>query len=111
VFAGNRIKAIDMYNFLCDPAVEMVDLHKDGEWCAEASMVSHYGLKSRCLEGRYFNCEMLSMANRRESRRNITKIRRSKVVSTTMTRKRSHSVGIPISPVLIHICSTARSSW
>jgi hypothetical protein len=57
VFAGNRIRAIDMYNFLCDPAVEMVDLHKDGEWCAEASMVSHYGLKSRCLEGRYFNCE------------------------------------------------------
>lgn len=57
VFAGNRIKAIDMYNFLCDPAVEMVDLHKDGEWAAEASMVSHYGLKSRCMEGRYFNCE------------------------------------------------------
>jgi hypothetical protein len=57
VFAGNRIKAIDMYNFMCDPAVEMVDLHKDGEWAAEASMVSHYGLKSRCLEGRYFNCE------------------------------------------------------
>lgn len=57
VFAGNRIQAVDMYNFLCDPAVEMVDLHKDGEWCAQASMVSHYGLKSKCLEGRFVNCE------------------------------------------------------
>lgn len=57
VFAGNCIKAIDMYNFLCDPAVEMVNLHKDGEWVAEASMVSHYGLKSKCLEERYYNCE------------------------------------------------------
>ena len=57
VFAGNRIKAIDMYNFFCDPGVEMVDLHKDGEWVAEAAMRSHYWLKQRCLEGKYFNCE------------------------------------------------------
>lgn len=57
VFAGNRINAVDMYNFLCDPSVEMQDLYKDGEWVAEASMVSHYSLKSRCLDGRYWNCQ------------------------------------------------------
>jgi len=56
VFAGNRIRAIDMYNFFCDPAVEMQDLHKDGEWVAEARMVSHYWLKSRCLDEMYYNC-------------------------------------------------------
>lgn len=57
VFAGNCIKSIDMYNFLYDPSVDLVNLHKDGEWAAEASVISHYGLKSKCLEGRYFNCE------------------------------------------------------
>lgn len=57
VFAGNRIEAIDMYNFLCDPSVEMVDLHKDGEWVAQAYMRSHYWLKARCMEERFYNCE------------------------------------------------------
>ena len=57
VFRGNRIKAADMYNFFCDPAVEMSDLHKDGEFAAQVEMVSHYWLKKRCLDGMYFNCE------------------------------------------------------
>lgn len=56
-FAGNRIKSIDMYNFLCDPAVEMADLHKDGEFAAVAEMKSHYWLKARCLEGQFLNCQ------------------------------------------------------
>ncbi|MGL5935885.1 MAG: hypothetical protein ACRCZI_09725 [Cetobacterium sp.] len=55
-FKGNRIKAIDMYNFFCDPAVEMCDLHKDGEFAAVSEMKSHYWMKARCLEGLYMNC-------------------------------------------------------
>lgn len=57
VFAGNKIQAIDNYNFLRDPSVEPSALHKDGEWCALAEMKSHYWLKNKCLEGIYFNCE------------------------------------------------------
>lgn len=56
-FAGNRIKALDMYNFMCDPAVETADLYKDGEFAAIAEMKSHYWLKARCLEGKYLNCQ------------------------------------------------------
>lgn len=56
-FAGNRIKAIDMYNFFADPAVEMADLYKDGEFAAVAEMRSHYWLKARCMEGTFLNCE------------------------------------------------------
>jgi hypothetical protein len=55
-FNGNRIKTVDMYNFFCDPAVEMCDLHKDGEFAAVAEMRSHYWLKARCLEGMFLNC-------------------------------------------------------
>jgi hypothetical protein len=57
IFAGNCIKSLDMYNFFADPSVDIVNLHKDGEWAAEATMVSHYWLKNRCLEGRFFNCD------------------------------------------------------
>ena len=57
VFAGNKIQAIDMYNLFYDPAVEASCLYKDGEWFGLAEMKSHYWLKSKCLEGVYFNCE------------------------------------------------------
>lgn len=59
IFSGNKIKAIDMYNFLFDAAVEPEELHKEGEWCALVEMKSHYWLKNKCLEGTYFNCESL----------------------------------------------------
>jgi hypothetical protein len=57
IFAGNLIHSLDMYNLFYDPAVEPVDLHKEGEWFAWAEMKSHYWLKKRCLDGVYFNCE------------------------------------------------------
>ena len=57
VFAGNQIKAINMYNAMFDPSVELAELHKKGEWAAEAEMVSHYTLKQACLDGKFFNCQ------------------------------------------------------
>lgn len=57
IFSGNKISAIDDYNFFCDPSVEIQNLHKDGEWFAVAEMKSHYWLKNKCLEQVYFNCE------------------------------------------------------
>lgn len=57
IFAGNLIKAVDMYNLFCDPSVERSQLHKEGEWFAIAEMKSHYWLKNKCLEEIYFNTE------------------------------------------------------
>lgn len=57
IFRGNKVEAIDMYNLLYDPSVELSNLHKDGEWYATVAMKSHYWLKNKCLEGVYFNCE------------------------------------------------------
>lgn len=57
IFGGNKIQAVDSYNFFFDPSVERSQLYKDGEWCALAEMKSHYWLKNKCLEGVYFNCE------------------------------------------------------
>lgn len=59
IFSGNKIKAIDMYNFMYDESVEPSQLHCDGEWFAIAEMKSHYWLKQKCLDGVYFNCEDL----------------------------------------------------
>lgn len=59
MFAGNLIKAIDQYNLFFDPSVELINLHKEGEWVAMAEMKSHYWLKKKCLEEVYFNCEKL----------------------------------------------------
>lgn len=59
IFSGNKITAIDMYNFLYDESVEPSMLHKDGEWCALVEMKSHYWLKRKCLEEVYYNCEEL----------------------------------------------------
>ncbi len=56
VFIGNRIKSIDMYNCFYDPAVEAQELYREGEFFALAEVKSHYWLKSKCLEGAYFNC-------------------------------------------------------
>lgn len=57
IFAGNKVKAFDMYNTLWDPAVEPALVHKDGEWFATVEMKSHYWLKNKCLEGEYYNCD------------------------------------------------------
>lgn len=67
VFVGNRIKAADMYNFFYDPSVELADLYKEGEWFAFTEMKSHYWLKSKCLEGRFFNCQDLLDERRSEA--------------------------------------------
>ena len=59
IFRGNKIQSVDMYNFFYDPSVDPTCLYKDGEWFATVEMKSHYWLKSKCLEGTYFNCEEL----------------------------------------------------
>jgi hypothetical protein len=57
IFNGNLIKAIDMYNFYYDRSVDPSVLHKDGEWCAEAEVKSHYWLKSKAVAGEFYNLE------------------------------------------------------
>lgn len=59
IFTGNLIKAIDWYNFYYDRSVEPSMLHKKGEWCAQAEVMSHYSLKSAAIEGEYYNLEDL----------------------------------------------------
>lgn len=54
---GNRLEAIDQYNFLCDPHVHPTKLHCDGEWAAMVKMRSFYWLQNQAANGRYFNCE------------------------------------------------------
>lgn len=53
---GNRLEAIDMYNFLCDPLVHPTQLHEDGEFAAIATIKSHYWLQKKASQGVYFNC-------------------------------------------------------
>lgn len=59
IFNGNKVAAIDMYNFFCDPSCEYTNLHKEGEWFAVAEMKSHFWLKNKCMEETYYNCEGL----------------------------------------------------
>lgn len=54
---GNKLEALDKYNFLCDPNVHPNKLYCEGEFGARVKMVSHYWLQSRAARGGYFNCE------------------------------------------------------
>lgn len=56
---GNRLEALDRYNFLCDPSVHPNKLYCEGEFGARVSLVSHFWLQKRASEGVYFNCEDL----------------------------------------------------
>lgn len=56
-WSGNRLKALDRYNFFYDPAVSMTDLHKDGEYAAEVELRSHFWLQRQAADGAFFNCE------------------------------------------------------
>lgn len=54
---GNRLEALDRYNFLPDPTVHPTKLHSDGEFAGIAKMVSYYWLQSKAAQGTYFNCD------------------------------------------------------
>ena len=54
---GNRLEAIDVYNFMCDTSVHPSRLHCDGEFSATAELRSHYWLQSKASQGVFFNCE------------------------------------------------------
>lgn len=56
-WAGNRLKSVDMYNLLYDPTVELVNLHKEGEFAAIAEVKSHFWVHKRAVAGQLFNCE------------------------------------------------------
>lgn len=57
IWAGNKIRTLDMYNTVFDPSVHPSLLYKDGEWAARISMKSHYWLSKMAQAGRYYNCE------------------------------------------------------
>jgi len=54
---GNRLEAIDRYNFLCDPSVHPTKLHVDGEFAATVKVRSHFWLQMKASQGAFFNCE------------------------------------------------------
>lgn len=54
---GNRLEAIDVYNFLPDPSVHPTKLHCDGEFAAKAMLKSYYWLQNKASQGQLFNCE------------------------------------------------------
>lgn len=55
-FKGNKIKAVDMYNFLYDPGVDPARLYEEGEFAATCELRTHYWLQDQCLKGTYLNC-------------------------------------------------------
>lgn len=67
---GNRMEALDMYNFLYDSTVEFTDLHKEGEFAAMVKLRSHYWLQKRAVSGTFANCsEALKNTDRIQSGR------------------------------------------
>lgn len=67
-WAGNRMKSVDMYNFMYDPCCELVDLHKEGEFAAYAEIKSHFWVQKRAVAGLLFNCDKaLSVQDRVQS--------------------------------------------
>lgn len=54
---GNRMEAIDLYNFLRDPSVHPTRLHSDGEFAAKAMMKSYFWLQNKASQGVFYNCE------------------------------------------------------
>lgn len=53
---GNRLEAIDLYNFMCDPMIHPTKLHSDGEFAATAFLRSYYWLQNKASQGVYYNC-------------------------------------------------------
>lgn len=54
---GNRMEAIDLYNFLRDPSVHPTRLHIDGEFAAKVTMRSYFWLQNKASQGAYYNCD------------------------------------------------------
>lgn len=54
---GNRLEAIDKYNFICDPAVHPTKLYCDGEFAATIRAKSYFWLQNKASKGIYFNCD------------------------------------------------------
>lgn len=54
-WAGNRVKAIDVYNTLFDPSVSPIDVHRDGEFVGEASMHTIFRIKMMAEARQLYN--------------------------------------------------------
>lgn len=54
---GNRLEAIDKYNFLMDPNVHPTKLHEEGEFAARVKMRSYYWLQRQASQGMFFNVQ------------------------------------------------------
>lgn len=54
---GNRLEAIDNYNFLRDPEVHPTKLHTEGEFAATVKTRSFYWLQQKASQGAFFNCD------------------------------------------------------
>jgi hypothetical protein len=56
-WSGNKMTAVDNYNFLYDASVPLHKLHTDGEFAAHVDLRSYYWLQSRAGAGIYYNLE------------------------------------------------------
>lgn len=54
---GNKIRALDQYNFFYDPLVHPTKLHCDGEFAATVEIKSYYWLQNKASQGLFFNCD------------------------------------------------------
>lgn len=54
---GNRLEAIDLYNFFYDNTVHPTKLHQDGEYAAMVTRRSQYWLQEKASRGLFYNCE------------------------------------------------------
>jgi hypothetical protein len=54
---GNKMEALDMYNFLPDTTVHPTKLHCDGEYVGIAKARSYFWLQKKAMAGMFFNCD------------------------------------------------------
>ncbi len=67
VWAGNRVTALDMYNTLFDPLVDVCEFYREGEWAATVELKSHHWLLRRLQRGELFSNELIQPATEMES--------------------------------------------
>jgi hypothetical protein len=57
VFAGNELTALDMYNTLVDPTIDLTDMALKGEFFAKVAMHTPFRVKKMQADGEIFNID------------------------------------------------------
>lgn len=61
VYEGNRLEALDMYNFLFDTSIPITELAQKGEFFATIELISPFRLQKAVEDGELFNVDLESV--------------------------------------------------